>query len=66
METVSIKIDEIYVPVKRKHTLKPAQVEELAESILEEGLRMLARQLEPRPHPAAHIGPSLTQESLQD
>ena len=40
METVSIKIDEIYVPVKRKHTLKPAQVEELAESILEEGLRM--------------------------
>ncbi len=40
METVSIKIDEIYVPVKRKNTLKPAHVEELAESILEEGLRM--------------------------
>ena len=40
METVSIKIAEIYVPAKRKNTLKPAQVEALAESIMEEGLRM--------------------------
>jgi ParB-like chromosome segregation protein Spo0J len=30
-------IAEIYVPVKRAKTLEPAKVEELAESILEEG-----------------------------
>ncbi|WP_299623824.1 ParB N-terminal domain-containing protein [Pelagibius sp.] len=40
METVSLKIDEIYVPAKRKRTLKPAQVDELAESIMEEGLKL--------------------------
>lgn len=37
METVSIPIEKIYVPVKRRHTLKPETVEELAESILEIG-----------------------------
>ncbi len=30
-------IDKIYVPVKRMKTLEPAKVQELAESILEEG-----------------------------
>jgi len=40
MENVEIKIAEIYVPTKRKGTLKPAQVEELASSIMEEGLKL--------------------------
>jgi ParB-like chromosome segregation protein Spo0J len=30
-------IDKIYVPVKRMKTLEPAKVEEIAESILEQG-----------------------------
>ena len=34
-----IPIAEIYVPVKRRATLKPATVQELAQSILENGLR---------------------------
>lgn len=37
MEDIQIRIDEIYVPVKRRNTLKPARVAELAESILAEG-----------------------------
>ncbi len=37
MEEVQIPIDDIYVPVKRRNTLKPARVAELAESIMEEG-----------------------------
>lgn len=40
METIQIKIDEIYVPTRRKGTLKPEQVEELASSIMEEGLKL--------------------------
>ena len=32
-------IDDIYVPVKRRKTLKPKTVNEIAESILEVGLR---------------------------
>jgi ParB-like chromosome segregation protein Spo0J len=36
---IAIAIDEIYVPVKRRHTLNPKTVEEIAESILAEGLR---------------------------
>ncbi len=40
METIQIKIDEIYVPTGRKGTLKPEQVEELASSIMEEGLKL--------------------------
>ena len=40
MESVSLKIAEIYVPAKRKRTLKTETVEALAESIMEEGLKM--------------------------
>lgn len=40
MESIEIPIAEIYVPAKRKRTLKPAQVDELAESIMEEGLKL--------------------------
>ncbi|HIP80324.1 MAG TPA: chromosome partitioning protein ParB [Kiloniellaceae bacterium] len=40
MESVSLKIAEIYVPAKRKRTLKAETVEALAESIMEEGLKM--------------------------
>ena len=39
MKTVPIKLDEIYVPVKHAGTLDNAKVEELAEDILENGLR---------------------------
>ncbi len=37
METKTFKIDEIYVPVKRRKTLDPETVAEIAESILEKG-----------------------------
>lgn len=37
MEEVSVEIDDIYVPVKRRTTLVDAKVAELAESILAEG-----------------------------
>lgn len=37
MEDVTIRIDEIYVPTKRRQTLKPKTVDQLAESILEVG-----------------------------
>ena len=40
METVRLKIDEIYVPAKRKATLKEETVDALAQSILEEGLKL--------------------------
>jgi ParB-like chromosome segregation protein Spo0J len=40
MESVRIPIDEIYVPVKRKNTLDREQVEALAQSIMEEGLKL--------------------------
>ncbi len=39
METVTIAIDEIYVPVKRRQDLNPETVEALAESIMEDGLQ---------------------------
>ncbi|MFQ5619301.1 MAG: ParB N-terminal domain-containing protein [Rhodospirillales bacterium] len=39
MEIVSIAIDDIYVPVKRRRDLNPETVEALAESIMEDGLR---------------------------
>ncbi len=39
METVTIAIDEIYVPVKRRQDLNPETVEALAKSILEDGLQ---------------------------
>jgi ParB-like chromosome segregation protein Spo0J len=40
MEDVTIPIDEIYVPTKRRGEIDPAKVEVLAESILEGGLRV--------------------------
>ncbi len=39
METVTIAIDDIYVPVKKRRTLNEQTVETIAESILEEGLK---------------------------
>lgn len=39
MRPISVAIDEIYVPVKRRKTLVPETVETLAESILEDGLQ---------------------------
>lgn len=39
MDDIDIAIDEIYVPVRRRQTLNPETVEEIAESILAEGLR---------------------------
>jgi len=40
MDDVTIRIDEIYVPAKRRQTLRPEAVDELAESILEEGQKV--------------------------
>ena len=40
MESVRIPIDEIYVPVKRKNSLNREQVDALAQSIMEEGLKL--------------------------
>ncbi len=39
METQSFKVEDIYVPVKRRKTLDQETVDALAESILEEGQR---------------------------
>ena len=39
MEHNILKIEDIYVPVKRRKTLKPEVVDEIAESMLEEGQR---------------------------
>ena len=40
MDDVTIRIDEIYVPAGRRHDVKSEVVAELAESILEEGLKV--------------------------
>ncbi len=40
MDDVTIRIDQIYVPAKRRDEIDPARVESLAESILEEGLKV--------------------------
>ena len=40
MEDVTVKIDEIYVPAKRRREIDPQRVSRLAESILEDGLRV--------------------------
>ncbi len=40
MDDVSIPIDQIYVPAKRRAEIDPARVESLAENILEEGLKV--------------------------
>lgn len=37
MRDVKVAIDEIYVPIKRRETLDPKRVQELAESILDVG-----------------------------
>ncbi len=39
MDNEIFRIDDIYVPVKRRRTLKPAIVDEIAESMLEDGQR---------------------------
>ncbi len=40
MDDVAIRIDEIYVPAKRRDEIDAARVESLAENILEEGLKV--------------------------
>ena len=40
MENQTFRIEDIYVPVKRRRTLDPETVTALAESIMEEGQRM--------------------------
>lgn len=40
MDDVQVPIAEIYVPTKRRATLKPEVVAELAENILENGLQV--------------------------
>ncbi len=40
LQTHVIRLDEIYVPVKRRKTLDAERVEALAESILEDGLQL--------------------------
>ncbi len=40
MDDVAIRIEEIYVPTKRRDEIDPARVESLAEDILEEGLKV--------------------------
>lgn len=37
MEAIAVKIDDIYIPVKRRQSVVPETVEEIAESILEHG-----------------------------
>ena len=46
MKNETLKVDEIYVPTKRRKTLDMAVVNEIAESMLEEGQRtpILVRQ----------------------
>jgi ParB-like chromosome segregation protein Spo0J len=40
METKTIAIADVYIPAKRKRTLDQAKVDELAESVMEEGLKI--------------------------
>ncbi len=40
MDDVTIRIDQIYVPAKRRAEIDPARVESLAENILEDGLKV--------------------------
>ena len=39
MRTITVAIDDIYVPVKRRRDLNPETVETLAESIMEDGMK---------------------------
>ncbi|MEM6622187.1 MAG: ParB N-terminal domain-containing protein [Pseudomonadota bacterium] len=43
LEPRNLPIDAIYVPAKRKRTLEPAKVDEIAESMLEEGQQIPIR-----------------------
>ncbi len=40
MDDVTLRIDEIYVPTKRRHDVRPETVNVIAESIMEEGLKV--------------------------
>ena len=40
MDDVAIRIDEIYVPTKRRAEMDPARIDALAEDILEDGLKV--------------------------
>ncbi len=40
MDDVKIRIDEIYVPTKRRAEIDPARIDALAEDILEDGLKV--------------------------
>jgi sulfiredoxin len=40
METHPIPLENIYVPTKRRQTLDAAKVEELAESLMEDGIKV--------------------------
>lgn len=40
MKSIPIRIDEIYVPTKRRNDIKPEIVEQIAESIAETGLQV--------------------------
>ena len=40
METISLRIEDIYVPVKRRKGLNPATVQTIAESIIDEGQKI--------------------------
>jgi ParB-like chromosome segregation protein Spo0J len=40
MDDVAIRIDEIYVPTKRRAEIDPARIDALAEDILEDGLKV--------------------------
>ena len=37
MEDITLKIDDIYVPVKRRQALEPDRIDEIAEDMLETG-----------------------------
>jgi ParB-like chromosome segregation protein Spo0J len=39
VETETLRIDDVYVPIKRRRTLNASTVDELAESMLEDGQR---------------------------
>jgi ParB-like chromosome segregation protein Spo0J len=40
MKDVTLRIDEIYVPIKRRREIDPETVDAIAESIIEEGLKV--------------------------
>ncbi len=40
MDDVKIRIDEIYVPARRRAEIDPARIDALAEDILEDGLKV--------------------------